>query len=97
MKRAALLFCLAGLSGCSTDSAHSLSRDYRSLNNEAIDALMMATTEQRAQIAKTKILKSYSDRLQAIDKRFATWVQNTDDKVIVLDTFTDESVPTLLA
>jgi hypothetical protein len=101
MKRAALVFCLASLpslAGCSTDSANSLSRDYRNLNNEAIDALMMVTSEERAQLAKTKILgKVYTERLQAIDKRMDSWLQNTDDKLIVLETMTSESVVTLLA
>jgi hypothetical protein len=97
MKRAALLVCLAGLSGCSTDSADSLSRDYRNLNNEAIDALMMCTSEARAVVARDKILKAYPDRLTALDKRMATWLQNTDDKLIVLDTLFSDSVATLLA
>ncbi len=97
MKRAALLLCLTGLAGCSTDSAYSLSRDYRSLNNEVIDALMMSTTEERAKLAQEKIIKPYSDRLQKIDKRFASWLQNTDDKEIVRDTLTEISVATLIS
>ena len=101
MKRAALIFCLASLpslAGCSTDSANSLSRDYRNLNNEAIDALMMVTSEDRAQLAKTKILgKVYTERLQAIDKRMDSWLQNTEDKLVVIETMSSESVVTLLA
>ncbi len=97
MKRAALLLCLAGLAGCSTDSADSLSRDYRNLNNEAIDALMMSTSEARAKFAKDKILKPYGERLKNIDKRFDDWLRNTDDKEIIRDTLSSDSVATLLA
>jgi hypothetical protein len=97
MKRAALLLLLAGLTGCSTDNAKSLSRDYRNLNNEVIDALMMSTSEWRAELGKDKIIKPYTEKVGNIDKRFATWVQNTDDKEIIRDTLDSESVATLLA
>jgi len=97
MKRVALLVCLTGLAGCSTDSAHSLSRDYRNLTNEAIDGLMMCTSEARAQFVKTKIISAYQERQMKLDKRFDSWVQNTDDKLIVLDIMDSDSVATLLA
>jgi hypothetical protein len=95
-KKLAWLPLVALLVGCS-ENAHSLSRDYRNLNNDAIDALMMVTSESRATVANTKVFKPYSDRLAAIDKRYETWIQNTDDKVIILDTMTSESVAVLLS
>lgn len=96
MKRVTLLLCLTGLAGCSTDSAAGLSRDYRNLNNEAVDALMMSTSEDRAKLARDKVLKVYGDRLKAIDKRCEDWLRNTDDKLVVFETMDSESVITLL-
>ena len=47
-KRCLLVLCLvAGLSGC-TDTIDSVTREYRNANNEAIDAMMMVTSEARA-------------------------------------------------
>jgi hypothetical protein len=97
MKKLTLIVVALGLAGCSTDSAQTLSRDYRTLNNEAIDALMMITSESRARFAHNKILKRYQERLGEIDKRMTTWLQNTDDKDIIVDTLSSESVFVLLA
>ncbi len=69
MKKTALAMVVLGLAGCSSDSAHTLSRDYRNLNNECIDAMMMITSERAATFARDKIYKPYSDRLGIIDHR----------------------------
>jgi hypothetical protein len=92
-----LALALGCLAGCSNDTAHSLSRDYRNINNECIDALMMVTSESRAKYANVKIFKSFSERISPIDKRAASYEQNTDDKQIVMEMVTTESVAMLLA
>jgi hypothetical protein len=96
MKKTALMVVAIAMAGCSTDSAHTLSRDYRNLDNEAIDALMMITGEARARFARDKIFKPYNERLTKIDDRAATWLQNTEDDFIVRDTMGSESVMTLI-
>jgi hypothetical protein len=96
-KRALLGLALGLLTGCSTDSANSLSRNYRNINNEAIDALMLVTNESRAETANVKIIKTYKDRLIEIDKRLDTYVQNQEEKLILFETLTSESVVILFA
>ena len=96
-KKAWLGLVLCCLAGCSNDTAHSLSRDYRNINNECIDALMMVTSEARAKFVTDKIFKTFPDRVGPLDKRAATYEQNTDDKTIVLQMISSESVAILLA
>ncbi len=92
-----LLLALAPLTGCSADDANSISRDYRNINNEAIDALMMTTSEARAKIANEKVLKTYSARISDVDKRLDLWVQNAEEKFIIANTLNSESAATLIA
>ena len=97
MKKLVLLPLLCTLVGCSTDNASSLARDYRNLNNEYLDALMMVTNESSAKFAQDKVVKPYTDRKGKIDKRYETWELNTDDKEIVKDLLSSESVVMLFA
>ncbi len=96
-KRACLALVLTCLAGCSNDTAHSLSRDYRNINNECIDALMMVTSEGRAKFATDKIFKTFPDRVGPVDKREQTYEQNTDDKIVMLEMISSESVAILFA
>ena len=96
-KKAWLALALCCVAGCSNDSAHSLSRDYRNINNECIDGLMMVTSEARAKFVTEKIFKTFSDRIGPVDKRAASYEQNTDDSVIVMQMVTTESVAMLFA
>jgi len=97
MNRKLLLLPLVlTLVGCS-DSATSLSRDYRNLNNEVLDALMMVTNETSAKWATDKIVKPYADRKGNIDKREQTWELNTDDREVCKDVMSSESVAMLFA
>jgi hypothetical protein len=91
-----LLPLLLPLWGCS-DNASSLSRDYRNLNNEYLDTLMMVRNEDTARWANEKIFKTYQDRKGKIDTREETYERNTDDKEIVKDMMSSESVAMLLA
>ncbi len=97
MKKLVLLPLLCTLVGCSTDNASSLARDYRNLNNEYLDALMMVTSESTAKFAQDKVIKPYSERKGKIDKRYQTWELNTDNKEIVKDLLSSESVTMLFA
>jgi hypothetical protein len=96
-RRALVGLALCALTGCSTDNPTSLSRDFRNLNNEAIDALMMVTNESRAKFVNDKIIGTYQDRYGKIEKRMQTYVQNTENETIILDTLRSESVAILLA
>jgi hypothetical protein len=97
MRRKLLLLPLVSLLvGCSRDDAASLSRDYRNLNNEAIDALMMTTNEFRARHGNEKILKPYQDRLGNLDKRFDQWVLGAEDKLVPGEVLRSEGVATLM-
>lgn len=91
----ALAFCC--VAGCSNDSAHTLSRDYRNINNEFIDGLMTVTSERQAKFVNEKIIKPYSERVEKVNKRAATYEQNTDEKVIILEMLNSESVATFFA
>jgi hypothetical protein len=96
-KKVWLALVLCSVAGCSNDSAHTLSRDYRNMNNECIDAMMMVTSESRAKFAATKIFKPFPDRIGPLDQRTANFEQNTDDNVIVLQVVNTESVAILFA
>jgi hypothetical protein len=97
MRKWALVAVTLCLAGCSTDSAKSLSRDYRSMINECIDGLMITTNEGRALYVRAKIFKPLGERVQVLDKRFDTWAQNTEDKLVAEDTISSESVMILIA
>jgi hypothetical protein len=56
------------LVGC-TDSVDSLSREYRNTNNEAIDNLMMISSEAQAKSTLDRYFKPLRDRYESIDKR----------------------------
>jgi len=97
VKRVFLLILLAlGGAGCS-DNPDTLAREYRNLNNEAIDALMLTTSERRARLANEKIFGRYQERLQEIDRRFGIWETNADEKLMTIDVLSSESVITLIA
>jgi hypothetical protein len=97
VRRLALLPVVLCLAGCRGDSAGAISRDYRNINNEVIDSLMMVTGESRAKFANEKILKTYNERVGAVDKRVEIWEQNREIADIVLDMLTSESTSTLFA
>src|ERR1043166_4421250 len=85
-----LLPLLLPLWGCS-DNASSLSRDYRNLNNEYLDTLMMVRDEETARWANEKVFKAYQGRKEKVDAREETWARNTDDKEILKDMMSSES------
>jgi hypothetical protein len=61
----ALVFVSAGC----TDDVDSVAREYRATTNEAIDALMMVTSEQAAERMTVRVLKPMAARYTAIDKK----------------------------
>ena len=91
-----VLAAAACLTGCS-DSAGTLSRDYRNLNNEFVDGLMMVTSEARAKQVTEKIINPYSQRIEQVDKRMDNWELNKEREDVARDTFTEESVVLLFA
>ena len=54
--------------GC-TDDVDSVAREYRATTNEAIDALMMVTSEASAHRMTERVLKPMQKRYEAIDKK----------------------------
>jgi len=61
----ALIFLAAGC----TDDVDSVTREYRATTNEAIDALMMVTSEASAHRMTERVLKPMQKRYEAIDKK----------------------------
>lgn len=60
------LICVAA--GC-TDDVDSVVREYRATTNEAIDALMMVTSEAAADRMTVRVLKPMQKRYENIDKK----------------------------
>jgi hypothetical protein len=71
-----LVLCLVGC----TDTVDSVTREYRNANNEAIDAMMLVTSERRADDMIKRVFKTSTERYQAIDKRLETVERNTAKK-----------------
>jgi hypothetical protein len=96
MRKLCFIPVIVILAGCG-DTAETLSRDYRNINNEVIDALMMVTNENRAKIANEKVIGPYTDRIGAVDKRADLWEQNKEREEVAITTLTSESVAILFA
>src|SRR4051794_14561883 len=90
-KHLALLLFLGCSAGC-RDSADTLSRDYRNLNNEAIDALMMITSEGQAQAMHVRVLKDFGNRIQGVNDRCKNWKQNNEKEDYGSQIYTSDSV-----
>src|SRR5207253_7776082 len=75
--RLLLLGLVFGAVGC-TDSIDTVTREYRALNNEAIDALTMITTEAKAQEMTIRVFKPMRDKYMAIDKKLTIVKSNRD-------------------
>ncbi len=75
------------LTGC-TDSMDSITRELRNANNEAIDAMMMITSEQQAYRMNTRVLKPLNERYASIEYKLKAWENNRNSKKeIVEETF----------
>jgi type I site-specific restriction-modification system R (restriction) subunit len=81
--------------GC-RDSADMLSRDFRNLNNEAIDALMMITDESSAKTMLERVIKQYPKKLQLVDDRCKNWKQNNEKDDYGSQIWTSDSVAILI-
>src|SRR5205085_11426354 len=60
-----LLFLVVGC----TDNIDSVTREYRAVNNEAIDALMMITTEAKAREMTIRVFKPLLKRYEGINNK----------------------------
>ena len=58
MKKIGLAFCIVVMVGCRED-ASSLSREWRNINNEYIDALMVTVDESSAKNSLNKFVNEY--------------------------------------
>jgi hypothetical protein len=75
------------LTGC-TDSMESITRELRNANNEAIDAMMMVTSNQQAYRMNTRVLKPILERYRSIENKLTAWESNrASNKEIVEETF----------
>ncbi|MSQ95942.1 MAG: hypothetical protein EXR98_15500 [Gemmataceae bacterium] len=77
--------------GC-VDSVDSVFREYRNSNNEAVDAMMMVTSESQADGLTARIFKPMGDRYDRIDKKLSILVINRTKKEIITETFESEGV-----
>jgi hypothetical protein len=93
MKRIPLVFLSLAplLAGC-VDTPDSVSREYRNVNNEVIDSLMMTTNDATAERMLRRIIKPSKDRYDAIDKKLASVEQNSDRKDFVKAVFESNGV-----
>jgi hypothetical protein len=74
------------LTGC-TENMDSISRQLRNCNNEAIDAMMMVTSEKQAERMLTRVLKPLNERYKDIERKLESWEANRTGKEMVEDTF----------
>lgn len=93
MMRLHLAFAVLVLifAGC-VDTVDSVAREYRNANNEIIDAMMMVTSDARAEGMMARIFKPSSDRYEAIDKKLGILVINRTKKELVKEVFESEGV-----
>lgn len=90
--RIAIITILLGfLAGC-TDTADSVSREYRNQINEGLDALMFVTTEESAKQMSLRIFKPMGDRFTDIDRRLGIVRSNRTKKEFVTEFFESDSV-----
>jgi hypothetical protein len=96
MKRIVGALLLLGVGAGCRDTAENLSRDYRNLINEAVDALMMVNSEAQAKMLTERVLKPYSTRIRGVNDRVKTWKQNAEKTDYGSQLFTSDSVVILM-
>lgn len=74
------------LAGC-TDNMETITRELRNANNEAMDALMMVTSEQQAYRMNVRVFKPLSERYKAIEFKLKGWQSNREPKEQAEETF----------
>jgi hypothetical protein len=74
------------LTGC-TDNMDSITRELRNCNNEAIDAMMMVTSEEQALRMTKRVLKPLQPRYSDIEEKLKSWESNRTKKEMVEETF----------
>jgi len=87
-----LLLCGAGC----RDSADALARDYRNLNNEVIDAMMMITDDASAKVMLDRVLVEYPKRMRSVDDRVKNWKQNNEKEDYGSQIYNSDSVMILI-
>jgi hypothetical protein len=87
-KRNLLVPALALLLTECTDTLDSITRDLRNANNEAIDAMMMVTSEEQAHSMNTRVLKPLRQRYGDIEFKLKAWESNRDTKKQVIEEIT---------
>ena len=86
-KRYFPVMILLAVAGC-TDTADSIMLEYRNTDNEAIDAMMMVTSEDRARRMNLRVFKPLGDRYKLIDKKLEIMLVNRTSKQLVEETYT---------
>jgi hypothetical protein len=82
MIRNVLFLLILLLAGC-VDTIDTVTREYRNTNNEAIDAMMMITSEAQAKRMTIRVFKPLTDRYKEIDKRLDAVQANRSKKEFV--------------
>jgi hypothetical protein len=84
----ALVFVAAGC----TDDVDSVAREYRATTNEAIDALMMVTSEASAHRMTERVLKPMQKRYENIDKKLGLVIYNRTKAEFVKEVLESDGV-----
>ena len=86
MNRCLLLILLLGIVGC-TDTADTVMLEYRNLDNEALDAMMMVTDGNQATRMDLRIFKDLRNRYDRIDKKLNIMMINRTSKELVQEVY----------
>jgi hypothetical protein len=81
---------LGMLVGC-TDTADSISREYRNEINESLDAMMLVTDEVSAQQMTLRVFKPMADRFKEVDRRLGILRMNRTKKEFAAEFTTSDS------
>ena len=86
-----VVILLGMLAGC-TDTADSISREYRNQINEGLDAMMLVTNEATAKRMNVRVFKPMGERFTDIDRRLGIVRANRAKKEFVTEFFESDSV-----
>ncbi len=96
LKKIGLAFCIVVTVGCRED-ANSLSREWRNINNEYIDSLMVTVDDSSAKNALLKFVNDYDKKVKIVEYRLGIWIQNMEKEVVVESVLGSDSFAVYLA
>jgi hypothetical protein len=96
MSRCSLILGLVFLLAGCTDNVDSVTREFRNLNNEVIDAMMTVTTEKQAARMKARIFKPMRERYSEIERKLKIVRANRDKKPFVKEVMESDGMQVYL-